>query len=424
MHISRTFIAACALAGFSMPVAAQLPSASAAAFGMGGNYVAEARGFNAMAWNPANLGLPGGPAFSINAITINGNTGLDPVKLNDVTAFGGQRIPNATKEAWLTAIGSGRERGTVDGGVSLVALSFGRIGLQVGASGTGEANLNQDAVEALLYGNAGRTGTAKDLSLAGSSASGSSFVTGAASVAFPLPFKPSGRAGEQFSFGVTGKYVVGAAMGRAQDNGSTVTSSNIAVSFPAIFTHPDSISGEGSGSGMGLDLGLAWSDGSTTIGATVRNVVNTFAWDTKSLVSSPGIVKFNGTVNDTEFETAPYSSAPAAMRAALEAEKFKPEFAAGISRRLNKVTITADASTRLADGIDIGPNMHVGVGAELRFLPFLPIRGGVAAISEGYQVAGGAGLRLGPVEIGAGGSMRSRNSGTDYGFVISVLSIR
>jgi hypothetical protein len=422
MTTIRTVIGAFVLGLVTHVATAQQPNASAAAFGMAGNYTAAASGSDAVAWNPAMLGM-NSPSFSISVLSLGVVTGLDPVKLKDITDFGGKVIPNATKEAWLNKVGAGTEQGVVDGGLSIVALSIGRIGFQVGLSGTAQVNLNQDAAEAILYGNAGRAGTAKNLALNGSNAGGSSFVTGAASIAIPLPFTPTGRPGEQFSLGVTGKYIGGLGVARAQDNGSLVTQDNIGVSFPAIYTDSNHVGS--AGSGVGVDLGLAWTDGATTFGVTARNLVNTFAWSTSALASTPGTVTFNGTdPSKTNFDAAPYASAPASMRAALEAEKFKPELAVGVARRMDKVTLTADGSTRIGDGIEIGPRMHVGVGAELRFIPLLPLRAGVAAITDGFQVAGGAGLHLGPFELGVAGSVRSKSKGTDYGAMVSLLSIR
>lgn len=420
MTTIRTVTVALALAITARGVVAQQPNASAAAFGMAGNFTAAATGSDAVAWNPAMLGM-NSPAFSLSLLSLGGLTGLDPVKLKDITDFGGKVIPNATKESWLNKVGAGTEQGTVDGGLSIVALSIGRIGFQVGLTGTAQVNLNQDAAEAILYGNAGRMGTAKNLAFNGSNAGGSSFATGAASIAIPLPFTPTGRPGEQFSLGVTGKYIHGLGVARAQDNGSLVTQDNIAVSFPAIYSDSNHVGS--SGSGVGLDLGLAWTDGATTFGATARNVVNTFAWSTSALASTLGTVSFDGNTSKTNFDAAPYASAPAAMRAAIEAEKFKPEIAVGVAHRMDKLTLTADGSTRIGDGIEIGPKMHVGVGAELRFIPLLPLRAGVAAITDGFQVAGGAGLHLGPFELGVAGSVRSKSRGTDYGAMVSLISI-
>ncbi|CAN5173203.1 hypothetical protein BH09GEM1_BH09GEM1_38190 [soil metagenome] len=399
---------------------AQQPNASAAAYGMAGNYQAAATGYNAVAWNPAMLGM-GDNGFSLSLFSVGLTTGLGPVKLTDITNFGGKKIDVATKETWLNQIGTGTETGGLNAGFSLIALSIGPVALQGGLSGTGDANLNQDAAEALLYGNAGRTGTVKNLSFNGSSMHGSSFATGAASVAFGLPFVPTAGPLDKLSFGVTGKYVRGLAVGRAQDNGSSVTSNNVAIAFPAIFT--DSSHYGNSGSGVGVDLGLAWNSAGITIGATVRNALNTFQWNTSALSSTPGTVLFDGNKDTTNFTTAPYSAAPVAMRAALEDEKFKPELAVGIARRSETFTLTADASSRVGDGIDVGPKTHIGVGAEYRGLPVLTLRAGVAAVTDGAQAAGGIGLRLGPAEIGFGMAVRAANNNTQYGAMLSVLSI-
>ncbi|MDQ2666428.1 MAG: conjugal transfer protein TraF [Gemmatimonadota bacterium] len=405
---------------FGGVASAQQPNASAAAFGMGGNFQAAATGFNAVAWNPAMLGVGDG-GFTLNLLSGGMLTGLGPVKLADITDFGGKTIPASTKEAWLNQIGNGTETGGANAGLSIIALSVGPVAFQLGASGTGDASLNQDATEVLLYGNAGRTGAVRDMFFNGSSLNGSSFATGAVSFALPLPLAPMGGALERFSAGVTAKYVRGIAVARARDNGSSLTANNIGVVFPVIVTDSDHVGN--AGSGFGMDLGVAWNSGPTTIGATLRNVVNTFQWSTTSLISRPGTVTFDGTNDSTNFKTAPYADAPASMRAALEDEKFKPEFAAGIAHRGGNYTLTADASSRIGEGIDVGPKTHLGVGAEYRALSFLALRAGVAAVTGGSQIAGGLGLKLGAAEVGFGMSARSMNNNTQYGAMFSLLSI-
>ncbi|MEP6617864.1 MAG: hypothetical protein ABJE47_01065 [bacterium] len=418
MNITRTIGALVACLTLSHAAAAQQPNASAAAFGMAGNYSAAASGYDAVAWNPAALGQSA-PAFTLNLLSLGGVTGLDPVRLSDINGYAGKLIPASAKESWLQSIGSGTERGRADAGISIVALSIGHLAFQAGVSGTGQANLNQDAAEALLFGNAGRTGTSKSLAFNGSSATGSSFGTGAVSIGIPVAH---GDHGETFSMGVTGKYVFGIAMGRAQDNGSTVTANNINVQFPVIYT--DSAHLGDAGSGLGVDLGLAWSNTSTTFSAAARNVVNTFAWSTSALRSRVGTFSFDGTTSKGTFDEAPYSSAPQSMRTALEAEKFKPEIAIGLAHHAGSFLVTADASQRIGDGIDIGPKMHVGAGAEFTGIPLLSLRAGAAVITDGYQAAGGIGLHLGPVELGVGVNTRSRNSGQEMGAMVSLISIR
>lgn len=414
----RSVAAVAAMTLAARGLAAQQPNASAAAFGMAGNYTAAARGYDAIAWNPAALGMKDAPGFSMNILSVGAGTGLSPVSLSDISPFSGVLVPTATKESWLQRIGTGTERGGADAGMNILAISFRRVGFQLGASGYGVANLNGDAVESILFGNAGRTGTAKDFRYNGSNANGGGFATAALGFALPV----SSSATSELALGVTGKYIAGMGVGRAMDNGSTVTSNNINVQFPMIYSTSTS---EASGSGMGLDLGLMWKGGANSFGVTAKNVVNTFEWDTSMLRSRLGVVKFDGNKNTTDFDESPYSAAPASLRAAIENEKFKPEVALGFARRMSSLLMTADASMHLSDdGIQMGPKSHVGVGAEFTGIPMLPLRAGVAAVTGGVQAAGGLGLRIGGFEIGAGISVRTREGGgSDMGGMLSLISI-
>lgn len=73
----------------ALPVAGQLPQASAAALGMGYNTTAWARGFAAVANNPAGLAHRDSPGFSIAILPISLGSGLGPVGLEDLTAWEG-----------------------------------------------------------------------------------------------------------------------------------------------------------------------------------------------------------------------------------------------------------------------------------------------------------------------------------------------
>ena len=66
------------------PVAAQLPSASASALGAGDTYTALARGFNAVAWNPAGLAMTGNPGFSMTLVPVRAVGSFGPISLKDL----------------------------------------------------------------------------------------------------------------------------------------------------------------------------------------------------------------------------------------------------------------------------------------------------------------------------------------------------
>ncbi|MDB4898471.1 MAG: hypothetical protein JWN53_279 [Gemmatimonadetes bacterium] len=407
------------LASIVAPLAhAQQPNASPAAFGMAGNYTAAAQGYEAIAWNPAMLSMPDNTFFSLTIAAVGGHTGLDPVTLGDIKSVGGQVIPDATKESWLQRIGNGTQRGAVDGGATALGLSIAALGIQIGASGYGVANLNQDAAEAILFGNAGRTGSARTLQFSGSNGAGDVFTTGALSVSGELPWHFTSAPDEALAFGATGKLILGTAIGRVRDDGSLVTPGNVSVVLPMIYS--TSIN---NGLGGGFDLGLAWRKGATTLGLTVQNVFNTFSWDSSNMRARLGTATFDGTTYRTSFSDTAYEAAPADMRRQIAEERFTPTILFGVARRVTpSLLITGDVHQATGTGIELVPRSHVGLGAEYTGLEFLPLRVGAAKITGGWQAAAGLGIHLWHIYIGVGGSLRDRGRGREEGLLVNAIS--
>src|SRR5688572_32227527 len=105
---------------------AQQPSASAPALGLGDNYTALARGYAAVAWNPAMLGLPDNPRTSLAVLPVRAIAGLDPVTLGDISDYGGEFLPNVVREEWLRRIErEGSEQGTGGGDITWIAAQAG-----------------------------------------------------------------------------------------------------------------------------------------------------------------------------------------------------------------------------------------------------------------------------------------------------------
>lgn len=411
MHL----FAAAVLVAAAPSLGAQLPNASPAAYGMAGNYTALATGYDAIAWNPAMLSMPGNSSFSFTLAGVNVSSGLKPVELADFAPFSGKLIPDATKEEWLQRIGSGTQTGDARTGITLFALSNGNIGLQAGTTAYGSMAMNQDAAEAILFGNAGRTGQPRDFNFAGSHADGRAFTTGALSLSLPLGIHPEGGA---MAIGVTGKYILGNGYARAEDGGSTITTSNVAVKFPTIYSNDWQ-----AGGGAGLDVALAWRAGRMTIGVNAQNVVNTFKWDTSKMVSKVGTTTFDGTTSATNFDTQPYASAPAEMRAALENEKFKPTYGGGVAMKMTEsLTLTSDVRVGGTDFIG-EPDMHAGVGAQFTGLGMLPLRVGVAKETNALVGSAGFGVRLWHYELAVGGMIRKiSGGGQDAGLMVNAFS--
>lgn len=431
---------AAVLTAVASPAVAQLPNSSTAAFGMAGNFTAVAHGYEAVAWNAANLAMPGRPFMSFGLASLGGTLGLDPVDFRKLHEFSGQVVDSATKVAWVDlAQLSGGQKIRIDGGVTYLGLSVGPFGLQVGSSFYTNANLSPDAFEAILFGNAGRTGgQAKALDFTGTSVRGAGFTTAAASFAMGLPFKIMGGTlpGERMAVGITGKYVLGHGLVLADDAGSAFpTNAPIQISFPTIITR-QRVDGPGfgtasdeydgiAGRGVAADLSLAWRGGPWRVGLLAENVLNAFKWDTTMLAYLPGTASLDGT-NATDFDRQPFGNAPQALQDLVTAQKFAPAFTIGAAMNVtSRLTLTADMKTSTGgeESIVIGPRSRLGVGAELRILPFIPIRAGVASVTDGWQAGVGAGFHFLGAEISAATSIRRRGAATESGVMVGVFGL-
>jgi hypothetical protein len=252
------------------------------------------------------------------------------------------------------------------------------------------------------------------LSLEGSTLRVGAFTTAAASYGVSLG---------SLALGVTGKYIIGNALGMAQDLGTVATADGVTVNFPLVYSHPDSDIVVGSG--MGLDLGLAWSRDRLSFGATVQNAFNTFAWDSTKLRSKAGTALFNGDANQKNFDDQPYASAPALLRARVADDKFAPIIAAGVAfAASSSVIFSADVRQQTGDVILLGPKTQASGGLEFRGIPALRLRGGASYITGGWGVSGGVGLALGKYELGVGAAMRQVNGGKEPVMTVNVLSFR
>jgi hypothetical protein len=402
---------------------AQLTPPSTSALGMSGNYSAVARGFTALAANPANLGLPENPGWSLSIPFLAVRQGLSPITLGDINRYSGEDIPDSTKEVWLREI---EEAGGEDGlgGVEVtgLALSVGPVALQVHSQGFGDARLNPDAAEVLLFGNSGRTGLPTDLDFDGSELDAGVTTTIAAGFGFPVARRLLGREGT-LSLGASLGLAFGNAVVLARDAGGFVASDPIEgeIAFPAIHTDSDRYRFNG-GWGLGLDLGAAWADERWSLGLAIDNLLHSFSWDQDALTYRPYEVIFDedGWTSDTD--KRPVGEAPPDLLAELERLEFAPVLTLGgaVLARPD-LTVAADLRRRFREGFPAGPATRIGLGADWRPLTWGSIQSGISYVSEGWGVSAGASIRMGVVHLGFA-YQHQRQSGTDAHLMAAGLS--
>jgi hypothetical protein len=399
---------------WTQPSLGQLPGASPATLATANNYTALARGFVAVGLNPAGLGMPDSEGFSLTILPATLNQSLDPLTFSDVFDYEGQVVPASVKEDWLQQITSAGGQ-TGDGQLELTAFSmgWGNFGLQLSTIASGQTSLNPDAAELLLYGNAGRTGVPGDYDLQGSALNGYAVSTLGLSGGFAISRRWVPGVEQGLAIGGTLKQSWGHFLAFAEDGGSLAQGDplGIDVDFPVIHPRSDA-STWNTGSGFGLDLGVAWRRGPWFAAGVVKNLLNSFEWDLDELVYRPGEAVFDDDTNDSDFDERPASEAPDALKSKIEDLVFKPAITlAGAYQARDDLTVTAELRQRTGDGLETEPKSHMGVGVQYFPNPAVPLRAGLAFITDGIQLGGGLGLILGPVHLGFGALLQTGDVG-------------
>ena len=431
----RTSIAAVFALVVAAPAAAQLPNPSAASVGMAGSYTAMARGLSSMAWNPAGLAMPGTSGFAISVLPLGGIAGLDPVTLADIAEFDDTIIPNDVKQEWMDEItAEGSQQG--NGGLSLtyLAMNVGRFGFQVGTSSVATADIGPGVARLLLFGNADGDSA---ITVEGENSEMDFGVvsTAALSYAHPLTLRLGPIPDQRFALGVTLKYVIGHGVISGFDDGTRADADPLSaeVVFPTIISiKPDTVVVDGDtveateqsawnkGSGFGIDVGAMWEGGIFSGALTVRNLMNTFAWNEDDLWYSPGEALFDADTTTTDFEYRPLSEAPPEVRDRLNGLTFTPSVALAGAVRLPMVKVTGEVRHQTGESLSLEEGTHVGVGAEFRPVAFLPIRAGVATMGGGFNLGAGLGLEFGVFNMNVAASRRSGDLGTDTAVALSI----
>ncbi|HEX6927163.1 MAG TPA: conjugal transfer protein TraF [Longimicrobiaceae bacterium] len=410
-----------ALAFAASPLSAQLPNPAAGVLGMGGNQTAGVRGFSALSINPAGLGMPDGPSVSGSVATVRGSAGLGPIGLGDLADYDDSEVPHEVRERWLERIDRANgERGWAGGELTYLSVQMGGLAFQLSTTADIVADLGPGAAELLLFGNAGRTGEPAEIELTGSSLD----VVAASTAALGYGRALVETEERAVAVGATLKYTVGHAMMTAMDLGGAASADpvQVAVEFPVVQSDENLGLGDGDrGSGVGLDAGVAWREGRFQAGLSVQNLFNTFSWDEDKLLFRPGTISLTSEERRTDFRARAYAEAPERVRARVRELGYSPVVAAGVGYEVGpQLYVSADVRQQVGDDRSPSPNTHVGAGAEYRPLPWLPVRGGAAAISDGYLFSGGLGLDLTLLQLDAAFARRRTHLGMASQVMVSL----
>ncbi|HEU5209669.1 MAG TPA: DUF5723 family protein [Longimicrobiales bacterium] len=397
-------------AATAAPAAAQLPSGSTEALGMGNNFTAAARGFGALSWNPALLASSRNTQASMTLLTTMGGAGIGPIELSDIADYSDRLVPEPVKQDWLARVpAGGAERGTVNADLTWGAAQIGRFGLQVTSSVRTTADLSRDVLQLILFGNVDAEGDPANLDFAGSSLDLAAYTTFAGGYAHPFEILP----GTRLLIGASAKYTLGHIVVTGDESRGTADASGFDIAFPIVNSviDPDSFT-LNNGGGFGFDVGAALETGPWTFAAAVENVVSTFEWDLEDLRYRPLSLEAGEAELIADTEEQPFDAAPESLREHVEQLGFKRSFSLGAAFRPgSNLLVSADLRHGGSDGIVTDATSHLGAGVEYRPISWLPLRAGAAAIqlgddNTGFQIGGGLGLNLGGWNLSASALQR------------------
>jgi hypothetical protein len=356
---------------------AQLAAPSARSFGLAGSYSARARGYEAPYWNPANLGLPGRPSWSVGIIGANANINNNSLDYGQITDLYGEYIDDATKSQILADIRrSNPDRMFQLGGevgASALAVSIWRFGFGVSAIGVGDLQVSPDAAELILFGNVGEDGSGKDFDIGGD---GDGSIFSNFYLSYAQPFSFATLPGMEFSVGASVKYGIAHALVIVSDEGSSFTTNPLVLDADLQVL---SSNGSDAGRMWAADLGAAMDWSNWTFSLALQNAFVDVNWNVEDFDLSV----YEGRADLTEAvltdTTIAYSDLSSEQQQQVDerlADAVPPRrLRMGAMYRLGpKWTLSADYVELLGGTLREQWNRSLSAGAQVSLISVLPLR--------------------------------------------------
>jgi hypothetical protein len=231
----------------------------------------------------------------------------------------------------------------------------------------------------------------------------------------------------RLSIGVTGKYIAGHGIAAGRDGTAQLTPDSGYVRFPVIVLVDEDNPMQSDG--FGFDLGAAWRsmDDRLRLGFVAYDIYNNFEWDPTKGTATTGDAFVSVDSSSSDFDDVDLADATDSVRAAAERLArdaiFAPTYRfSGAYRVSSMLLIAGDALIRTGNDFALGKSFgnEFSFGAEVRVLPFLPLRGGIRSQGPRTGFNAGVGLDLGPLQIDGAVGKRT-DGGWAYGVGLSLV---
>lgn len=377
---------------------------SARSMGLAGAYQSQARGADANNWNPANLALPGNPAFSLDLLNAAVSIGNNSINLSLYNNYFSEAYfdengswDDAAKQEILSYIPASGFQGFNRAQFTALAVSFRQYNFAVNTFAYSDVRLPFQLFAIPLQG-------------LGTDPIPLNDIEGEAVVGTELAFSTAqrilipGLEEECFSVGATVRYLLGHAYAKIAQAGGSVLSNEDSISVEGSYlVQLAGLAAEdgGSGSGAGFDLGAALTlQRRWTFGLSFHNVLGGIRFGTveersgKYSFQQPGL-------NIDEFDhfeeyidsVSVSEDTTLVSQAGVRYDLPKSLLLSANYRFSDRLVLEADFQQGLNRTAGGSTTPRIALGAEIRRLSFLPVRFGIALGGvQGSTMAFGFGL--------------------------------
>jgi len=397
---------------------------NARSMSMAGAYNCLARGSEVVRWNPANLGFPTkgelkkmstphplwpkNPFMSIELASVGWSIGNISLNLDlydqyfTKSYFDTHDMWDDDAKAAIVGAFDNDLRGFSNIQFTGLAVSYKQFAFAVTGFGYSSLDIPQNLVTIPLEG---LTTEPLPLDFHGEMIGGMEFALSTSKVLYEWDFF------DYFSLGATFKYFLGQAYAKIEQADGTILSNNDSLgvegSYKAYLALPFDDKGKG-GDGVGLDLGAAAMMGDNlTLGMTLTNLIGS--------INFGEVVEYQGSIslhepglNQEEFadfgnyiDSIAVTSDTNFTSGDVVVYKLPKNLILSANYRLNKrVDFEVDYTQGFINTAGGTTTPRISLGAELTYVPFLPLRFGFALGGvQGSTYAAGFGLKLGSFQL-------------------------
>ena len=392
-------------------------NSNARSLAMGGAYLTLARGMEAPAWNPANLGLRNSPGFSLTLGSIGFQVENNGYSIADYNRYNGAFLTEDDKNEILERISSDGLQLAVRGGVQVLSLSAGRLALFVPFETATNLRFSEQFLELAFHGNP------LDQTYDFSNNDGEAYAATGAGMAYGFPI----RIGffNELAAGVSVRYVYGIAHGEVLESSGLVSTTMEGVSGDGRVLLRHSQGGQGFAADWGA---VARLNQRLTAGISLSNMFNSLKWNKKVTMREYGVTlepvtveSLQNTDEDSIFDSYESEYDGEAYSAGVPAE-----LRLGASYKLRRIVLAANLVQGFEERLGVSTKTQLSTGVELRLIGFLPLRAGVSFGGlSGFAFGTGLGLDFGGFDLdfgyGSSGSLPGEGmKGMAFGMGMSI----